>query len=174
MDEQKQAPCPLHMEVAGVDRINYALNQNKIPVIRQVTLVNRADCDLQNVILKIQANPAFALPLEKVIQLIPTGQTLVLDEIDLVLETSFLSALTERLLGTLQIELHHQGECLVAMTRGISILAFDEWQANCWLPLSLKKYPKIYLRWKPLPDCAPRAPLSVYRTPLTGNAVGGI
>lgn len=130
MDEQKQAPCPLHMEVAGVDRINYALNQNKIPVIRQVTLVNRADCDLQNVILKIQANPAFALPLEKVIQLIPTGQTLVLDEIDLVLETSFLSALTERLLGTLQIELHHQGECLVAMTRGISILAFDEWQGT--------------------------------------------
>ncbi|MDD2458230.1 MAG: DUF3320 domain-containing protein, partial [Eubacteriales bacterium] len=136
MDELRQAapPSPLHLVVEGVDRINYALNQNRIPVIQTVTLVNQGEIPMETIVLTIKANPSFALPLEKVIQQIPAGQTLVLNEIGLVLDTAFLGDLTERLIGTLQIDVHQGGLCLVSATREVSILAFDEWQGTGYYP----------------------------------------
>lgn len=122
----------IHSEVITV--INFALQQNKIPIIQQVALHNVSKASLENVTLRIWTEPNIAIPYERVIQCLPEEDTMVLRDIELILKTEFLAQLTERLTGQLYISLEQDGEKLASQAMEIVALAYDEWHGSGFFP----------------------------------------
>jgi len=119
-------------EITGV--VNFALQQNRIPVVREISICNSCAEPLENIILRITATPEFAVPYEKMIQHIPSGQTVVVKDISLILNAEMLAALTERITGMLQVSLLKNGEELFVQTEEIIALAYDEWHGSAFFP----------------------------------------
>jgi hypothetical protein len=114
--------------------INFALQQNRIPVVREITLCHLGAEPLEDVTLRITTNPEFSIPYEQVLRQLPGEQTVVLKNISLLLNAEMLAGLTERITGVLQISLHQNGEELSTYTEEIVALAYDEWHGSAFFP----------------------------------------
>lgn len=124
----------LHCQWHYSETVNYAMQQNHVPVVRQIVLANRKEADLRNVTVKITAEPAFAYEWSKSLDVLPAGQAIDLGIVNLQMSAQFLAELTERITGTLTITVRSDNQ-LVHEERGtITILAFDEWSGLAVLP----------------------------------------
>ncbi|MFQ9872898.1 MAG: hypothetical protein ACLRVT_07875, partial [Oscillospiraceae bacterium] len=54
--------------------VNFAMQQNYVPVIRSLILQNTGEQDLENLTLSIRVEPAFAHDFTRHIARIPTGE----------------------------------------------------------------------------------------------------
>ncbi|MFB9324397.1 DUF3320 domain-containing protein [Paenibacillus aurantiacus] len=116
------------------ETVNYAMQQNHVPVVRQIVLANRTEADLRNLTVTITAEPAFAYEWSKSVDVLPAGQAIDLGIVNLQMSAQFLAELTERITGTLTITVRSDNQ-LVHEERGtITILAFDEWSGLAVLP----------------------------------------
>ena len=82
---------------------NYAIQQNRVPIVRKLSIENCADEDIADILVKITCDPEFANNWEHRIELIPKNQSLELDVKNLKLSARFLSELTERISGELSL-----------------------------------------------------------------------
>jgi very-short-patch-repair endonuclease len=114
--------------------VNYALQQNHVPIIKRLRLTNAGETTLPQVTVTVTASPDFALPWTTTIATLPAGETVDLGVVDLHLSAPFLAGLTERLAGTLTVTVV-DGETLLATTHSpIDVLAYDEWNGVQTLP----------------------------------------
>ena len=114
--------------------INYALQQNRIPAVRRMIVVNDSDEPLEGADLKIEASPAFARPFLRRIELVPAHGSYEIKDPELVLCPEFLSALTEKCAGVLAVSLMRGTECLYSCDSRITVLAYDEWSGASAFP----------------------------------------
>ncbi|MBR4401614.1 MAG: DUF3320 domain-containing protein [Synergistes sp.] len=114
--------------------INYALQQNRIPAVRRMIVVNDSDEPLEGADLKIEASPAFARPFLRRIELVPSHGSYEIKDPELVLCPEFLSALTEKCAGVLAVSLMRGTECLYSCDSRITVLAYDEWSGASAFP----------------------------------------
>lgn len=114
--------------------VNYAMQQNHVPVIRELVVTNQTDHDLSNIIFRFSALPEFALSCEKTISILPKDQPINIGLIDLRLSPAYLAALTERLAGILTIVAVCDNEIIHSETISINVLAFDEWSGSSIMP----------------------------------------
>lgn len=114
--------------------INYALQQNMIPAVRRLIVVNDSDEPLEGADIQIEASPAFARPFLRRIELVPEHGTYEIKEPELVLCPEFLSALTEKCTGVLRVSLNRGTECLYSCDSQITVLAYDEWSGASVFP----------------------------------------
>jgi hypothetical protein len=115
-------------------RINFATQQNDVPVVKTVHVENGSDATLHDLRLRITSEPAFADPWEAHIALIAAGSTYHLEAVDLVLSPRYLGELTERVRGQLRFELLHGSERLLERVESVELLARDEWSGLTSLP----------------------------------------
>lgn len=114
--------------------VNYGIQQNHVPVVRRIEIHNHTEEDLANFTVRITAEPDFAYEWSKSYGLLPAGQSLNLGTINLQMSASFLANLSERLTGTITLQVL-QGDSEVCLERGtITVLAFDEWSGLAVLP----------------------------------------
>lgn len=113
--------------------VNFALQQNLLPVIRSISISNESEISWEDVILSITCEPEFAEPFEKVVCL-PAGESVTLREFRLILKAEFLAQLTERIEGTLRIALRSEDKLLAEETAEITVLAYDEWHGTLFYP----------------------------------------
>jgi superfamily I DNA and/or RNA helicase len=114
--------------------VNYAMQQNHVPVIRQLILRNDSDIDLQNIQIEITSQPEFALPFHTTIDSLPARKAVNLGAIDLLLSGSYLVNITERVSGSLTIKILQEDREFVSETLFLTILAFDEWSGKATAP----------------------------------------
>jgi Protein of unknown function (DUF4011)/REase_MTES_1575/AAA domain/Protein of unknown function (DUF3320) len=114
--------------------VNYAMQQNHVPVIRELIVTNQTEHDLSDKTFRFSATPEFALPCEKTIAFLPKNQPVNLGLIDLQLSPAFLAALTERLSGMLTISAVSNDEIIQSENVAINVLAFDEWSGYSIMP----------------------------------------
>nr|MCR5335844.1 DUF4011 domain-containing protein [Synergistes sp.] len=114
--------------------INYALQQNMIPAIRRLIVVNDSNAPLEGADIQIEASPAFARPFLRRIELVPEHGTYEIKAPELVLCPEFLSALTEKCTGVLRVSLTRGTECLYSCDSQITVLAYDEWSGASVFP----------------------------------------
>lgn len=132
--------------------VNFAMQQNHVPIIRRLCVHNVGESDLHDVTVSIMSEPAFASPWSKTLDLVPAGQRVDVGVVDLRLATTYLAELTERVSGSLTIaaEAPKQRppapaepapaieaaprETLFAASAPIDVLAFDEWSGLAMLP----------------------------------------
>ena len=124
----------IRAEWSCAEVINYALQQNHVPVVREIRLTNLTDEDMSGLQVKLEAEPLFAYEWSKRIDVLPSGQTADAGAVHVQLIPTFLGNQSERLNGTLTLTVT-QGETVLVQERvSIGILAFDEWSGLTILP----------------------------------------
>ena len=128
------SPPGYSLQIVFDGRINYAMQQNDVPVIKKLSFENPFESPLRDVIVRISAEPEFAPKWETRIDLIAPNSIYNLNSIDLMLSPRFLGELTERVSGLLHFEFLRDSEPLVKETRPVKLLARDEWGGLNSLP----------------------------------------
>ncbi len=114
--------------------VNYALQQNRLPILAQVTLQNHTDQALERVSLSVSSTPEILLPFRQVIECVPAQSDFVLHAPAVQANGAFLSGLTERICGQITLQLHRNGELLAEYCGPLTALAFDEWHGTAYYP----------------------------------------
>lgn len=130
----------LEVQVVHVPVVNFAMQQNHVPIIRKITLKNTGEEDLKELCVQISFEPDFAESCQLHIESIAPGSEEQIASIPIQLSTSFLSQLTERLLGHIHVEITTDGQSLFSESYEISLLAFDQWGGISVLPEMLAAF----------------------------------
>ncbi|MBP3039566.1 DUF3320 domain-containing protein [Bacillaceae bacterium Marseille-Q3522] len=123
----------IQCEYAYDKKINYALQQNHVPVIKTVHLTNNTDEAITNIRLEITANPSFSVPYSINIDRIEARGMMEVKP-DLLLLPDFLRSLEEKISGFLTLKIVTDHEELLEKHLPVEILAYDEWPGFTVLP----------------------------------------
>lgn len=115
-------------------KINFAMQQNYIPFIRDLRVNNEGDEDISDVKLTISFDPAFAKTFAYDINIIPAGQSVEISPLKIILSTETLFSLTEAVSGTVSFSLTKAEEELYHKDEPISLLAYNEWSGLSFVP----------------------------------------
>ncbi len=114
--------------------VNYAMQQNDVPVVKALRILNGTELVLRDLIVRITTEPAFAASWEGRVTSINPGETFNLGVIDLPLSHYLLVSLTERVAGSLLVEVLQDNDILSTSTLRIDVLAYDEWNGLQSIP----------------------------------------
>lgn len=124
----------LQMEVSVLPAVNFALQQNRVPVVQSVTVRNPSQQDLEDVELRISSNLEVFLPCSRHLERIPAGESCVLKDLKVLLDAQCLAGLTEKMSGLIDVSLSSDGVLLCQETSEVTVLAFDEWPGYTLYP----------------------------------------
>lgn len=111
--------------------INFAFQQNKIPVVQKAELVNSGSEDLVDLVLRIESVPKeLCLPLEQQLDGIPAGTSLDLTEFQPILNTDYMVALPEKIVSALQFTICKGEEVLTDTTCEVEALPANQWHGS--------------------------------------------
>ena len=131
---------PVQLQLSALQTVNFALQHNKVPLIRNLTIINNTDAPLEQVTLFITASPAFCLPFSRQFEYIGANCTFQAGKIDLKLDGAFLAGLTEKVPGLLTVELRKDNTVLATQTLEMTALAYDEWHGSSFHPELLSAF----------------------------------
>ena len=114
--------------------VNYAMQQNHVPLVKRLCVTNDSDKDLEQVTIQLKTEPEFSLLWEKNISVLKAGQKIDMGTVDMQLSPAFLGALTERLAARITLAVIHKGIIRFTETSPIDILPYDEWSGTQTLP----------------------------------------
>lgn len=130
----------INVEFIYLPVINFAMQQNRVSLIRQFTIENKTENVLKNIRIEINVEPAFASTLPYVIDAIPSGETIRVESFKLNLSTSFFAQMTERVAGDFKLEIFSEDTSIYLKSYPIDILAFDQWGGLSVLPEMLSSF----------------------------------
>jgi very-short-patch-repair endonuclease len=125
--------------------INFAFQQNSIPILRRIEIQNNSEKDWQNITCKIDTQPGWAEPHYLKITQIPASTAYTLTDIPLKLEIDYLAELSERVHGEIRMEIRAtviaidqdespEDEVIYEQTFSVNVYAHDEWTGLRSLP----------------------------------------
>jgi hypothetical protein len=120
--------------------VNYALYQNGLPIIRSITINNNSLADLEDVQIRISASSAFCLEYIRPINIIPSASELVVRDINIVLDPTYLFSLTEKETALLKMDLYKDDILIRSESISITVLAFNEWHGYHFMPELLASF----------------------------------
>jgi len=121
-------------------RVNFAFQQNAIPVIQRIEFRNNCEKDLHDVVCRFKPKPDWAPDFEQAISLVPANSDYILSDVQLELNLEYLSSLSERIRGEIEVEVfaktsgEGQSEKIHQCVLSIDVFAFDEWTGLESLP----------------------------------------
>ena len=122
------------LELSLSQSVNYAMQQNDVPVIHSLRVSNLTEDPLQDICVRIATEPAFAAPWETSLSSIGPGEVYNLGVVDLPLSHDFLSQLTERVIGAVHIQVLQGDQVIARRSERIESLAYDEWSGLSVIP----------------------------------------
>lgn len=117
----------IRMDVSCLSVINFALEQNGLPVMRSIRIDNNTSEDLYDVQLRISSTPAFSKEYQKLINVIPAKTQLEIKDIKIVIDAEYLAGLTEKVVGNFTVELVCEENTVCSETVAVSVLSFNQW-----------------------------------------------
>src|SRR5689334_4469561 len=113
--------------------INYAFQQNSIPVLREL-VVRNGNFPRKELKVSLRTEPEFADPVELHIHSLEADGEFKVGPLDLKLSRSFVENLTEAVTGSLHVEAM-EGESVIGQkTESITLLPMNEWCGLASLP----------------------------------------
>lgn len=138
---QPVIPEDVQLKIELTSVINYALQQNRIPVIPDFLICNNSTSDIENAVVKLRCEPELICSAHMNIDLIPSGSSFSLNSFRPQANASFLAELTERIAGQLYITLENgQEETISEYNCEITALTFDEWHGTEFYPELLSAF----------------------------------
>lgn len=114
--------------------INFAMQQNYVPVIRSLVVNNNSEETLENIGLKITFEPEFAKEFTYHIGSIPAKSSAEISPVRISTNTDLLFSLTEKMVGNITIEVLQKGENIFTYQNTIELLACDQWSGLNIMP----------------------------------------
>ena len=114
--------------------INFAMQQNYVPVIRSLVVNNNSEEALENIGLKITFEPEFAKEFTYHIGSIPAKSSAEISPVRISTNTDLLFSLTEKMVGNITIEVLQNGENIFTYQNTIELLACDQWSGLNIMP----------------------------------------
>lgn len=129
----------IDVEISYISSVNFSMQQNHVPVVREITVRNNGEVDLKDVCVRLSFDPRFAESLELKLSSVAAGGEERINIVPVKISTSFLSSLTERIFGNMTVEVVSGENVLFSKKYDMQILAFDEWN-GCVLPELLSAF----------------------------------
>ena len=107
-------------------RINFAMQQNDVPVVKSLVIDNPLERPLENLRVHVSGEPAFCEPWEARLSKIPPQSSHKFRAVDLLLSPVYLGDLTERVRGQLRVRLYEGDAVRVETVERVYCLARNE------------------------------------------------
>ena len=130
--------------------LNFAMQQNRVPVIRSLQIANISEKRLEKITVEIFAKPEFSAPAKYTFENLdpqelvditsPDNRQTFSEVVDLHLDPNFFMGITERFAGLLEIVVSVNSVEVERLTQEISLLAYNEWGGDYVLPELLAAY----------------------------------
>ena len=120
--------------------LTYALIHNGDSIVREISLKNNYEENLENIVLRIESNNSLIKTFERTIQSIGAGDKISLNDININVNVDGLVGLTERMVCSLNIKVCKDGQELAVDTKEVIILPFDQWPGMQYTPELLISY----------------------------------
>ncbi|WP_136524125.1 DUF3320 domain-containing protein [Geomonas ferrireducens] len=125
---------PIFVDLDYDRTVNYAMQQNDVPVVKSLRIRNESKDALRDLNVRISTEPPFAALWEGRITAINPGETFNLGVVDLRLSHDLLAGLTERVAGSLLVDILQEDAVLSSCNERIDVLAYDEWNGLQSIP----------------------------------------
>jgi len=124
------------IQISGIycSKASFALQQNHVPIVRQLSIKNCSDSELKNWEVRIYTDPDIADEWETKIDSLMPGQEHILTGINLRLSASRLFELTERIDGSLVVTVSDNSGVLAQEKRDLAFLSQCEWSGSSVFP----------------------------------------
>lgn len=127
MESEITATHSIALDAVAAPRLNLALQQNAVPVIRELTITNNSETLAETLTMSVAADPEFIQPrVWPIERLLPEGRIHV-EDLAVDLSATFLQNLEEAVRGTLRFTLAKDGVALANHVSPVELLAPDEW-----------------------------------------------
>jgi hypothetical protein len=120
-------------------KLNLAMQQNAVPFVRELFVANKSDETVENLVLRVEGDPAFCNPREWHIDRLAADSHFHITDVKVDLSTAFLEETTEAVLGSLTFTLTYATEVLTYRAE-VQVLAKDEWGGINDLPEIIAAY----------------------------------
>ncbi len=131
---------PVEVKFTYNPSINFAMQQNHVPVIRKILVENIADKDLENIFVEIHSDPDFAITWNQNIDFIKKEESIELDKIQLNISSKYLAELTERVSGSFTLIITASNATIYNEVHKVDLLAYDQWNGISVLPELLSTF----------------------------------
>ena len=130
------------IKITGIisEIVSFAMQQNHVPIVRQLIIKNLSNKEMKNLTLTITTDPSIVDEWNTKIASIMPEQEHIIDGITLRLSTSKLFELTERINGTLSIDVSDETGLLIQEKHDLSFLSYDEWSGSNIFPEFLSAF----------------------------------
>ncbi len=119
---------------SSAKQINFAMQQNYVPVFRNLTLTNIENEEITNVKLRIRFEPEFAKPFESLPTDLAPSRPAEITPVNIVIDPEYLFSLTEKMVGSVTLEAVKDGEVIASQVNTIELLAYDQWTGVLFMP----------------------------------------
>lgn len=120
--------------------VNFAMQQNHVPVVRRLLLRNESLEPIEGVKVVVSMSPELSKGAEQLIESIPQGGMIEADRILLSLSAQYLAELTEKVSGEISISVFQQDVQIAEGKYPIDLLPFNQWAGVGILPEMLAAF----------------------------------
>lgn len=117
-----------------IGRINFAMQQNYVPVFRNLVLTNPDEKTYENVTVSISFEPEFAKPFTAEIPVLSPEKPVEISPVRIIVSSEYLYSLTEKINGNVHIEVKCQEKILFSQDENIELYAYDQWLGTLVMP----------------------------------------
>lgn len=130
----------LKVDLLYLPVVNFAMQQNHVPVLREIKLRNISDTAIEDVSIALTFEPEFASGYKAHIESIFPGCEETVSPVLIVFSTRFLADLTERVSGSIHLTVSSGERELLHSAYAISVLTYNDWCGTQVLPEILAAY----------------------------------
>jgi hypothetical protein len=129
-------PDSILLELDAVAKVGLAVQQNGVPIVRAVRIVNAGTETIRDARIVLSSDPEFFPPVPVLVSQILPGETAAISAFTLCPSHAFLSTMTERIAGALKASLflHDNATPVVETAKPIDLCAHDEWFGAGFMP----------------------------------------
>jgi very-short-patch-repair endonuclease len=124
----------LKLELDALTRVQYAMHANDVRAVREIRLENLGDEVLSDLRVSVTSEPAFAQPLELRLDDLRPGAVRHFEKPDFRLDHAYLDNLTERVKGSLRVEVSSGEQLLARHEQDATVYARNEWPGDGVFP----------------------------------------
>ena len=139
-DNQETENKEITIQIAAAHKVNLALQQNSVPVLRDIVLNNPTDVGYQDLELTVITTPGFAKPKVWHITRLAPDAEISLRDCMIELNPGFLEEVNEAVRGTYDFSLSSGDGVLARLSCDVQVLSRNEWGGIQELPEILAAY----------------------------------
>jgi len=130
----------LELSFVYTPTMNFAMQQNHVPISRKLLLKNNSDVDIVNISVQISLLPDLAYKTERIIDIIPKNSIIEVNNVKINISPKYLSEITERVVSEIVVSVCSNNENIATEIYSIDILPFDQWGGISVIPEMLSAF----------------------------------